>query len=212
MGQELTAVEKATAVRTALRAKLDAARATLAGLDDERKAIAFAAHTEGGEAERKLTALNKKRQAAADDVAMIEVAHLEASKRLDDIEREVASAEELAILLAETNRATEIATGLPGRAARIDAALASVVAEVSAWKAELEELNFVLGVKFPNTSHLASYGTRALSAAIQFCLLKGAVEFQAPSERKKFVEIADVHRTQVMRWVEGKFPREEAAE
>ena len=103
-------------------------------------------------------------------------------------------------------------SGIPGRAARIDAALATVVAEVTAWKAELSELNNVLGVTYPNPSHLASYGTRALAAAIQFSLLKDAVEFQAPSERKKFVEIAEVHRTQVMRWVEGHLPMRDAAE
>ena len=160
-----TAVEKATAVGTALRTKLDAARTTLAGLEDERKAIAFAAHTGDAAAEKTLTALNKKRQAAADDVAMIEVANHEAAKRLADIELEVANAEELAILLEQTTRATEIASGIAGRAARIDTALASVVAEVSAWRDEIVELNG-LGVTYPNTSHLASYGTRALAAAI----------------------------------------------
>ena len=210
MANELTAVEKAAVVRAALRTKLDAARTTLAGLDDERKAIAFAAHTGDAAAEKTLTALNKKRQAAADDVAMIEVAHHEAAKRLADIELEIANAEELAILLEQTTRATEIASGITGRAARIDTALASVVAEVSAWRDEIVELNG-LGVTYPNASHLASYGTRALAAAIQFSILKDAVEFQAPHERRKFAEIADVHRMNILRWVDGRLPREEAA-
>jgi hypothetical protein len=83
----------ALSVRDGLRAKLDSAKSALGELDADRLALAFDAHTSGAEAKAKLTSLNKKRLMLISDIETLEVAVLEASRRVDDAAR----AEELAV-------------------------------------------------------------------------------------------------------------------
>src|SRR5262245_58341058 len=170
----MTNLEEAEAVRDGLRGKLDEARAALVELDAERQSLAFDAHTCGGEAEKKLAALNKRRLVLLGDIETLEHAHIEASRRVADGERLAELAEDA----AKAGRAMEIAAKLLNLAQRVDAALAEVVKHSKAIDGLIGELNWQCKCPAPNHAQLESLGTRALKSAFMSSRFK--IEHLAP--------------------------------
>src|SRR5271166_5420872 len=103
----MNSIEKAESVRAGLATKLEDARAELEKLDARRQQLAFEAHATGGAAKKELDGLNKGRVLHVGEIEMIEVAILEASRRVEDARR--GDALEVDSKLAE--RALEIADG-----------------------------------------------------------------------------------------------------
>lgn len=187
-------LQTAERTRDALRGKLDAARTDLARIDEQRRAIAFEAHSQGGDAKVRLQKMGRDRLAILDSIETLEVALLEASRQVDAGEREVALAEQI----AKAERALEIGAGLMERAKKLDEALALVVEESNAFQSDLRELNHRLGCTHPNEFQLAALGTRAFKAAVMFSPLQ--VEHLAPNERHSFTELAADWSLIIDRW------------
>ena len=207
MGDELTALEKAHATRDVIRAKLDTARSDLTTLDDRRKALSFAAHSEGGVAKKELDGLNKHRAIAVAEIESLEIAVVEASRRVDDAHRDA----DLQVEAEKAERALAIRESLARRAAKLDKALAALAEEGNAFHAELRELNHTVGCRSPNEFQFQSLGERAVKSALMFSPFK--IEHIAPGERRTFVEVLAAWGVMIERWAHDRLPaKSEAAE
>lgn len=187
-------LQTAEQTRDDLRRKLDDTRKVLAALDDARRAIAFEAHSKGGDAKASLDKMGKQRIGLLDSIETLECALLEASRKIEAASAEVAMAEHV----KKAERALEIAAGLIERAKKIDAALAAIVSESNALESDFRELNHSLGCTSPNEHQFASLGVRALKAAMMFSPLK--IEHLAPNERHTFSELAHGWSATIERW------------
>jgi hypothetical protein len=203
-----SAIEKAEAVRDALRQKIDAARAGLEKIDDQRREIAFSAHTEGGDAKKRLDDLTALRIAHHAEIESLETAIIEASRRVTDAEQEGEFAEQA----EKAARAMEIAAGLIKRARKMDAALAILAKESVAYKVEIDELNFQLGIPAPHARQFQVAAMMALRAVIQFTPMRDAIEFVAPGQRLTMVKMAEGHASSIGRIAGPRLPDTEAAE
>jgi len=178
--------------------------AALEAIDAEREGLAFAAHTGDEAAERKLAALNKKRQLAAADIEMIEVAHIEASRRVEAAQRDDALREDS----IKAARGMEIAAGLIERGQKIDDALRVLAEELRGYKSDIDELNFQCGIMAPNVRQFQATGIRVLRTVIAFTPLRDAVEFIAPGERRNMVETSNGHADAIARIAEPRMIKE----
>jgi hypothetical protein len=163
-----TTLEQAHATQDDLRGKLDAARAALQAIDVRRSEIAFEAHATGGEAKKELDRLNKTRLAQLAEIETLEVAVLEASRRIAAAEQAASDAE----MSERAERAVEISARLVEHAAKIDEALATAVDRSKAFEADLRVLNHQLGCSHPNEHQFASLGVRAFKAAVMMSPLQ----------------------------------------
>jgi hypothetical protein len=163
-----TTLEQAHAIQDDLRGKLDAARAALQAIDVRRSEIAFEAHATGGEAKKELDRLNKTRLAQLAEIETLEVAVLEASRRIAAAEQAASDAE----MSERAERAVEISARLVEHAAKIDEALATAVDRSKAFEADLRVLNHQLGCSHPNEHQFASLGVRAFKAAVMMSPLQ----------------------------------------
>jgi hypothetical protein len=159
-----SSVERAEAVREALREKLDAARARLVEIDASRAELAYEAHSAGGDAARELTKLNKARVVFELDIQNLESALLESSRRIDAAQRE----EALADGAVKALRRLRSLRGLMARAKRLDEALAFLAEEGNLFRQDLRELNHRLACSHPNEHQLQSLGERAIKSALMF--------------------------------------------
>jgi hypothetical protein len=186
--------------------RLDAAKEALDQLDIRRRDISFDAHVEGGESKKALDKFNKDRVLKIAEIENIEIAVLEASRRVADAER----AEELAEDAVKASRAFEIAAGLLARARKLDDALAAMVEEANDFRADLRILSHELGCSHPNESQLQSLGERAVKSALMFSPFR--IEHIAPTERRTFSELCESWVTMINRWAEDRLPGKEAAD
>lgn len=200
----MSSIENAEATRQALREKLDAARGALEQIDSEREGLAFAAHTGDEAAEKKLTALNKKRQLAVTDIEMIEVAHIEASRRVEAAQRDDVLREDS----VKAARGMEIAAALVERGQKIDEALRVLAEELHGYKSDIDELNFQCGISVPNVRQFVAAGIRVLRTVIAFTPLRDAVEFIAPGERRNMGETSSAHADAIARIAEARMIKE----
>src|SRR5271154_3910154 len=83
-----SSLRAAESVRDGLRAKLDDAKVALALVDDRRRDISFSAHVQGGEHRETLNKLNKDRGVKVAEIESLEVAIVEAGRRVADAQRD----------------------------------------------------------------------------------------------------------------------------
>ena len=164
MGQELTALEKAHATRDSIRAKLDGAQIDLATLDGRRKQLAYDAHASGGAALKELQGLDKHRAIATAEIESLEVAVVEASRRIDDAQRDA----DLEVEAGKAEQALIVREKLARRAASLDKALAVLAEEANGFQADLRELNHKLGCSHPNEHQFQALGERCVKAGLMF--------------------------------------------
>jgi len=200
----MTSIEQAEATRTALREKLDAARAALEGMDARRTEIAFEAHANGGEAKKELDKLNKARATHIAEIESLEAAHQESSRRVADAEHVEAMREDS----VKAERGMEIAAALVERGQKIDEALRVLAEELHGYKADLDELNFQCGIMAPNVRQFQATGIRVLRTVIAFTPLRDAVEFIAPGERRNMSETSIGHAEAITRIAEPRMIKE----
>jgi len=204
----MTTIEQAEATRTALREKLDSARAALTELDERRNEIAFEAHANGGEAKKELDKLNKARGIHVAEIESLEIAHVEASRRVEAAQRDDALRDDS----IKAARGMEIAAGLIERGQKIDEALRVLAEELQGYKTDLDELNFKCGIASPNVRQFQSAGIRVLRTVIAFTPLRDAVEFIAPGERRNMTETSNGHADAIARIAEPRLLKSETTE
>jgi hypothetical protein len=197
-----SSLEAAMSVRNALRQKLDAAKTALDELDSDRKALAFDAHVSGADAKTKLAALNKRRVLLVADIEMLEIAILEASRRVEDAERAEALAEDG----ENATRAVEIAADLVVYGQKIDEALTAFSEAANGYLRAVEELNYKLGVSAPSVRQLQSALNRVLRTVVIFTPARDAVEFIAPGEQRTMTAVADGHAAAIARIAGPRLP------
>jgi hypothetical protein len=169
--------------------------------------LSFEAHSSGGAAKKELDGLNKHRGVALAEIESLEIAVIEASRRIADAERD----KELAAESAKAERALEIASGLPARAQRLDEALATLAEEGNRFRDDLRQLNNQLGCTHPNEAQFQSLGERAVKAGLMFSPFK--IEHMAPHEWYTFEGLCEGWISQITNWAGQRLPlKNEVAE
>ncbi len=188
-----TALQAAREVEAALDGKRAAALRTLAEVDDARAELAFDAMTVGGEAAKRLRALDAERGRVAADVASLEAAIVTAK-------RHVAGAEAAATRADERRRAglaLPIAERLRVRASAIDEGLAMARDNLRGFDDDIAELG-LLGAPVASRELLQVNITRATDVALVGIYVK--VRPVPPDQRRSFSELFESWSRPVELW------------
>ncbi len=191
----MTSLEHAIKIETELRATLDSSRAALASLDNERKALAYGAHTGNAKAKSELDALNKRRAAHALDLEGLEVAHAHAGARVDEARREAARAVEL----DRARKVRSITDAAAGRGMRIAEAVRTLRDEILRMTADLDEARR-LGAPIANGRLVSLAMTRSILPMLREAGLE--IDVIAPGMRHDVQKLIDDYLQHARTWAD----------
>src|SRR5579863_1452504 len=192
-------VDEATQTLAALNGKLADARLVLAEIDDRRQKLAYPAMTGDADAKKVLDKLNRDRAVHTADIESIDTAIAKAR-------RDVGEAEAAAAREAQKERAREWlarARILEECVAKGEKALRAIAEVGETIEDVLGELNYELGLQYPNIAGFRAVADRPVDAALMFAPSGKALgngqpkpgifkrRHLAPGERTTLSEIVD---------------------
>ncbi len=179
-------VEAAEAICRDLINKRDTLIARGSELDEDRRRIAFAAHTGDQEARKNLDKINQETAKHTSELASLDAAISESIGRL-----EIAKA--VAALTADRENALALRTNLREfreKGVRLSQALAGVVSESNQLAEILTSIN-ALGARNPSSRQLAVVGRIAILSALRQTPWARDFEPVAPGARTDFATLID---------------------
>jgi hypothetical protein len=182
-------VTEADKVVSELTAKHAAALAQGRALADERRAIAFRAHTGDAKARKRLDEINFEDAVCCRDVASLAVAVAEGQQRQ-------AEARQAAAIDAQHARANEVLkclAGIRGHGVDLDKLACKLVNSVAEFRREILDLR-KLGIDRPDIVTIDTNFRRALRSALMATPMQ--IDHLAPHQRTSFAALVD-------RWAEG---------
>ena len=208
MSEEMTDVERATAALAELERKRKALVESRAADDNERRAVAFKAHSDGdAKARQVLDRLNAAAVRFDSELRSVEDAIAEGQGRLQQARAAEAQAADRAAAL-ELKKLVE---GMSEHFAVVDDALADFVTASNFLKADFDHL-LRLGIPSPRQEQLDVLGYAALLTSLgQAIPWRRRFQVLAPRERKTFASLGTAWCEHLMRDVERRLGESEPA-
>jgi hypothetical protein len=191
--QEKTPVEEARSIAAELEDKRRDALRNLAEIDDTRAALAFDAMTSGGEAAKRVKALDAERLRIASDVESLNAAIAEAGRRVEAAQAAADREDER----RRAELARPIAERLKMRAAAIDAGLAAARENLAGSYDDMRELAR-LGAPAPSGALIEVNVTRAMDVGLVG--LHEKVRPVPPGQRYSFAELFNGWASPCLTW------------
>lgn len=180
----MSAVGQAERVLCELIAKRDGLVSRGNALADERRQIAFAAHTGDHEARKRLDTINRETSEHVSELESLVAAISEATDRLEEARcAEAAEADQ-----ANARELRRVLEGFVEHGRKIDAALAAFVNESTAFRESLTKIHS-LGCDFPSHGLADTNARLAIGTALMQTPWRRDFEHLAPGRRRTFCEL-----------------------
>jgi chromosome segregation ATPase len=203
----MTDIKKAEATVAELQRKREQAVQRATELSDERAACSYSAHVQHDhESRKRLSEINQALALHASELASIDAAIVEASKRVQQ-----AQAAETAEARAEqAEKLIEAASLLRDVGRDLDSALFGLVTSGEVLAKMVDDVH-ALGLSHPNHQQVLSMGERAIGTVLMNTVWKRSYSPIPPHERKTFTEITAAWATMIENAAEQMADKSEAA-